>query len=79
MEPYYTSCATRCPNGGESDIFFTWDVRSGVMRALPAVRQPEGKDAVLWCGNFNLRGKRFDTLHEACRFVERYDTWFQSA
>ena len=81
MEPVYVSSAARCPKC-EYDIFFTWDVRSGAMRAgiqASAARQPAMQEASDWCSSFNLREKHFDTLHEASRYVERYDTWFLSA
>lgn len=82
MEPVYTSGATPCPSGA-SDIFFTWDVRSGAMRALVSQKtaggQRELQEASDWCVVFNLRRKHFDTLHEASRFVERYNTWFPVA
>ena len=82
MEPFYTTGATRCPNSA-SDIFFTWDVRSGAMRALvskkPTAGQQELQAASDWCGVFNLRHKQFDTLREASRYVERYNTWFPVA
>ena len=82
MEPVYKSAAARCPASGH-DIFFTWDVRSGALRALVgagmAPRQQAVLDAGKWCSSFNLHGKHFDTLHEASRYVERYDTWFPVA
>ena len=82
MEPIYTSGTTRCPKS-DSDIFFTWDVRNGNMRAAvsanAAARKQAVQDARSWCSSFNLRQKHFDTLREASRFVERYDTWFMTA
>ena len=82
MEPVYTTNVTRCPNG-DSGIFFTWDVRNGAMRAGVSAslenRQQALRAAYDWCGSFNLREKRFPTLHEANRFVERYDTWFHTS
>ena len=80
MEPVYTSGVTRCPNGA-SDIVFTWDVRNGTLYAgvSGSARQRAAQEADKWCSSFNLRRKHFDTLHEANRYVARYDTWFHTA
>ncbi len=81
MEPIYISGSVRCPQG-DSDIFFTWDVRNGTLyagvsaNASTGIKKKADQNTNNWCNNFNFRRKHFDTLHEASRFVERYNTWF---
>ena len=82
MEPVYRSSTTQCPVCA-SGIFFTWDVRNGVMQAGVtgnADKLARGPHAVCdWCADFNFRAKHFSSLHEASRYVERYNTWFHAS
>lgn len=82
MDSLYRSNTTQCPIC-DSGIFFTWDVRNGVMQAGMTGganrTSPVPREVCDWCADFNFRSKHFTSLHEASRYVERYNTWFHAS